>query len=127
MSNNGTPLQSFSVDGREFQATSESNAAPEQGGWDSEYQSNSNPNTGRFIMTPTGWSMPEQSFALDPDQNDWEYLNDKKNAGQDMDLVFTWLDAIYTGRGRIVGKLPWDSSAASGTVAFMGPGKIKKQ
>ena len=124
---NGAPPLSISIDGREFQCLNESAGNPEQGGFDSEYQPNGDPSTGRWIVTPTGWSIPDQAIQLDTEQNDWEYLNDKKNALADMDIVITYQDAIYGGTGRISGKLPWDPMAASGSISLMGSGQLQRQ
>lgn len=125
---NGAPMLSVSCDGREFQCVGDASGNPEQGGYDSEYQSNGNPDTGRFIMTPVGWSMPDQAIELNVEQDDWEYLNDKKNSGRDSDWVFYYVnDVTYGARGRMVGKLPWDPMAATGTLSLSGSGKIEKK
>lgn len=124
---NGAPPLSISCDGREFQCLGDAAGSPEQGGYDSEYASNGDPNTGRFLMTPTGWALPDQAIELNVSQNDWEYLNDKKNSGRDSDWVVTYVDAIYGARGRMTGKLPWDPMAASATLNLAGPGKIEQK
>ncbi len=123
----GAPPISVSVDGREFQCLNESAGNPEQGGYDGEFQPNGSPKTGRLTLTPVGWSLPDQAIELDISENDWEYLNGKKNSGQILDIVITYYNAIYGGNGYIVGKLPFDPMAASATVSFGGPGEIEKQ
>jgi hypothetical protein len=123
----GAPPISLSVDGREFQCLNESAGNPEQGGYDGEFQSNGAPDTGRLILTPTGWGLADQAIELDVEQKDWEYLNDKKNSGQLLDIVVTYYNAVYGGRGYITGKLAFDPMAASGSISFMGPGKFEQQ
>ena len=122
----GAPPISISIDGREFQCLNESAGNPEQGGYDGEFQSNGSPKTGRLILTPTGWSLADQAIMLDTQQNDWEYLNSKKGR-EDLDVVVTYYNAIYGGTGSIVGKLPWDPMAASGSISLAGPGEFEKQ
>ncbi len=123
----GAPPISISIDGREFQCLNESAGNPEQGGYDTEYQSNGAPNTGRAILTPTGWSLPDNAIELDIEQGDWEYLNDKKNSGKILEIVVTYINAICGGNGYIVGKLPFDPMAASASISFMGPGEYEQQ
>ena len=123
----GAPPISISIDGREFQCLNESAGNPEQGGYDGEFQSNGSPKTGRLIYTPVGWSLPDQGIMIDHAQEDWGYLNEKKNSGQLLDIVVTYYNHIRGGSGYIVGKLPNDPMAASGSISLAGPGEFEKQ
>lgn len=123
----GAPPISLSVDGREFQCLNESAGSPTQGGYSTEFQPNGSYKTGRNILTPVGWSLPDQAIELDHTQGDWEYLNAKKNSGQALDIVVTYYDHIRGGRGYIVGDLPSDMMAASASISFAGPGDFSKQ
>lgn len=123
----GAPPISVSVDGREFQCLGDSAGSPTQGGYTTEFQSNGSPKTGRNILTPVGWTLPDQAIELDHSQGDWEYLNAKKNSGQLLDIVVTYYDHVRGGSGYITGELPADMMAASASISFSGPGEFTKQ
>lgn len=123
----GAPPLSISIDGREFQTLNDSAGNPEQGGYDSEFNSNGNPATGRIILTPVGWSLPDQGIVIDSTAGDWEYLNEKKNNATECDIVITYHDSIYGASGYIVGKLAWTPMAASASISLMGSGKLEQQ
>lgn len=127
MANNGAPPLSISLNGREFQCVGDSAGSPTQGGYTSEYLPNGDPNTGRYGMTPVPWTLPDQTIALDSDQSDWDFLNELRNSGSDIDVVVTYIDQIRGGTGRIVNDIPMDPMAASCPISISGSGKFKKQ
>lgn len=127
MSMVGAPPISVSVDGREFQCLNDSAGNPTQGGYNGEFAPNGSPKTGRLLMTPVGWSLPDQGIAIDAAQKDWDYLNEKKNSGQLLDIVVTYYDEVRSGSGYITGELPLDKMAGSASLSFGGPGEFLQQ
>lgn len=122
----GAPPLSLSFDGREYQTVGDGAGTPEQGGLDNEWAPNGDPTSGRVIQTPTGWRYNDQGIDIDLSTDDWEYLNDKKNNGVIMDIVITWADAVYGGRGVIEGKFTLDKMASTASVTLAGPGQLQK-
>jgi len=124
----GRPLESVSINGREFQTGGDAAATRDLGGFSNEYQSNGNPGTGRIIMTPKGWSIPGQALEIDDDEAAQEYIQSFADSGaKDIDLVFNFgQGTLYQGKGGLVDTMEFDPMTGLMPTSFMGPGKLTK-
>jgi len=124
----GRPLESVEINGREFQCVGDAAGTRDLGGYSNEYQSNGNPNTGRMIMTPKGWSVPSQGLEIDDAIGDQEYIQSYADSGaKNIDFVFNYGQGVsYQGTGGLVDTLEFDPMTGTMPTAFMGPGKLTK-
>ena len=120
------PPLGISLDGREFQTAGDSAGNPEQGGYDNEWAANGNPATGRVVQTPTGWRLTDQPIQIDLSAGDYEYINEKKNKGIEMDIVLTYQDAILGGTGIVEGKFSLDPMTATAAITLAGGGELEQ-
>lgn len=127
MSAVGRPLESVSINGREFQCVGDAAATRKLGGYEAEWQSNGNPATGRKILTPVGWNVPGQNLVIDSGLEDQEYVQSFADSATTADFVFNYGGGIvYQGTGTVVEELAFDPMTATMSVSFSGPGKLKQ-
>jgi hypothetical protein len=121
------PLLSMSFNGREYQCLGDGAGGMKSGGYENEHAPNGNPATGRTIMTPTSWRVPDQGIVIDITTDDFEFLESLKDSGQDIDIVWTFVgDISYGGTGIIEGELSYDPMTASTSITAAGAGKAEK-
>ena len=120
------PPLSLSLDGREFQTVGDSAGSPKSGGYENEFVPNGNPATGRTIMTPTPWRLPDQGIEVDLSSDDREYLIAKKNNAVQMDCVLVYRDATLGGTGVLEGELNFDPMTSTVSVTLAGSGELEK-
>jgi hypothetical protein len=121
------PLETISVDGREFQAVGDASPDRILGGYTNEILINGNQKTHRTLKTPTPWSMADSEFECNDELGDQEYLAAKQASDADLDLVYTYASgSVYQGVGQITGDLAQKGMTETVSFGGGGSGELKK-
>ena len=124
---NAGPLETVSVDGREFLAVGDASPDRILGGYTNEILINGNQKTHRTLKTPTPWSMADSEFECNDELGDQEYLEQKQASEADLDFVYTYASgAVYQGVGQLTGDLAYKGMTASISFGSGGSGELKK-
>jgi len=127
MSAIGGPIESISLDGRNFAVASEADVNRKLGGFENEVQSNGD-GSARVIMSRVPWSLDGLTLSVDDDRGDHEYLQALVDGGDLVPVAVTLASGVvYQGVGQITGEVQYSSQNATAGVSLMGSGKLAKQ
>ena len=123
----GGPAKTLNFAGREFSIAGDADIGRQLGGFSTERQGNGD-GSSRKIMTPMPWALTGLSVGIDPDREDQEFLEDKKNSPDDYPIAITYADdTVYSGLGNIEGELTYSNSSGTASFDLKGDGELKKQ
>ena len=121
------PLETVSVDGREFQAVGDASPDRILGGYTAEVLINGNQKTHRTLLTPIPWSMADSEFECNDELGDQEYLAAKQASSDDKEFVYTYASgAVYQGVGALTGDLAQKGMTETVSFGSGGSGELKK-
>ena len=121
------PLETVSVNGREFQAAGDGSVNRKLGGYENEILINGNQKTKRTLKTPVPWSVTGGQFEINDELGDLEFLTAVQNSNTDADFVYTFVSgSVYQGTGEIIGEMTDDNMTALVTFDGAGSGELKK-
>ena len=121
-------LVEISVDGRSFKAAADADGSTKLGGMSSEFSPNGDGQTGRNILTRTGWGLSGVDLAFDDENADLEFLQGVQDSGRFIPVKAVYADGtIRSGRGNVTGTIEVSSMSGTASVAFEGPGKFALQ
>ena len=123
----GGPIVSLSIAGRAYKSAGDASVTIQQGGKTISTEPNGDGTT-RNIQTVAPWKCEGAALQIDPDAGDLEFLQAISDRGADEVFTVEYASgAIYQGIGVPNGDLPEDTSKATASVNFAGPGKLTKQ
>jgi hypothetical protein len=126
MGASGGPYKTISIAGREFRCTGECKIDFKGGGFSTERRSNGDKSS-RTILTPELWMATGCVIEIDEDNEDWEFLMDVKNSGEDVDIVLTSCDDIsHQGDGGFEGDVTKVKADAAAKFDLSGPGELDR-
>lgn len=112
----GGPLDSITLNGREFPVAADADVGRKLGGRENEIQMNGN-GTGRLIQTPVPSGFTGLVVDCDDTRNDHEYVEDLKNQQEFFPVTVTYISgAVYEGTMQITSELIFNNLAS--TLAF---------
>lgn len=124
----GGPLESLTLNGRNFVVAFDADAGRKLGGSENEFQANGDGATGRLIKTKVGWGLDGLTIEVDDSRGDQEFLQELADLNDFFPIAATYPSGIvYQGSGQIVGENPASSQSATAAISLMGPGKLAKQ
>jgi hypothetical protein len=124
----GGPLESVSIDGREFAVAGDADVNRKLGGKENEFQLNGNQTTGRVIQTPVSWKLDAIPLEMDDARGDQEFVQAIASAGALVDNTATnAAGETYQGRGIPTGELQKSEGSTTMPTTLEGPGSLTKQ
>lgn len=127
MSAVGGPIESVSINGRNFAVAEDADASVVYGGDQNELGMNGN-DTARLIKSKMGWKVSGLALQIDPDNNDHEFIQDIIDGNEFVDYEHTEVDGnVYYGSGQIIEEVGKSTKNATAELTFSGPGRLTKQ
>ena len=121
-------LVEITVEGRSFKAAADADGSTKLGGMSIEFSPNGDGQTGRNILTRTGWALSGVDLAFDDENADLEFLQAIQDSGRFVPVKAVYADGtIRSGRGNVTGTIEVSSMSGTASVAFEGPGKFALQ
>lgn len=122
----GGPIQTVTIDGRNFSVAHDAEASRKLGGYEKERQMNGD-GTSRPVLTRVPGTISGLSISIDDDREDQEFLTDIQNDFTDVDISVTFVDGtVYGGKGSIEGEAIKSSSTGLMEITLTCP-KWEKQ
>jgi hypothetical protein len=127
MSYVGGSVKDFSISGRTFPPTADSDVTIKLGGYVNERQSNGN-GTGRKIMTAESGGVEGLKVAIDHSRNDPKFLQDIADGKDFVEFTITLADDnTYMGKVTITDMPGFSSKDATAELKLAAEGKITRQ
>lgn len=127
MSAIGGPIESISLDGRNFAVAADADVNRKLGGFENEVQPNGD-GSARVVMSRVPWSLDGLTLSVDDDRGDHEYLQALQDSGDLFPIAVTFASGnVYQGVGQITGELQYSSQNSTAGVSLAGGGKLAKQ
>jgi hypothetical protein len=127
MSAIGGPIESISLDGRNFAVAADADVNRKLGGFENEVQGNGD-GSARVIMARVPWAFDGLTLSVDDDRGDHEYLQALADGGDFFPVAITFASGnVYQGIGILTGELQYSSQNSTAAVSLSGPGKLAKQ
>lgn len=127
-------LREITLEGRSFKAAADADGSTSYGGYDTEFSSNGDGATGRFIQTAAGWSLSGVDIAVEDGTDDLEFLTDfqtraaRVSGGTGLPIKAVYADGtVRSGGGGITGKIEVSSMSGTASLTFEGAGTFQKQ
>ena len=123
----GGPLQSVTLDGRNFAVAADAEIQRKVGGFENEVQANGDA-TSRMIKTPVPWMLGGIMVSVDDIRGDHEYLQELANRSDYFPIAATYTSgAIWQGEGQITGELQFSNQSSTASVELSGEGVLSQQ
>ena len=123
----GGPVESISLDGREFAVAADADTQRKLGGFENEYQPNGN-GTARMVKTRVPWSLTGVNIDLDDDRDDHRFLQNLADGSRDFPIAITYASsAVFQGVGNITGEVQYNNTNSTAALNLGGPQKLTKQ
>ena len=127
MASNSGPLVEFSLGGRVFTCSGDTDANIDLGGFTKTRRINGNGTT-RPNKTPKPWMVESVNTDIDNDNGDLEFLQANANGNSEVAMTFTYADgSIYQGTGGVEGDVKLSTANQTAPIAFSGGGALTKQ
>jgi hypothetical protein len=121
----GGPIESITIAGRRFPTDGEDAAKIILGGFSNELKSNGD-GTARVIKSRIPASVSDLNAQSDPNKDDLEYIQEKRNEHTLFDFSLTLVDGtVYAGAMQITDEVEYDSK--EGTAGLNFAGRLAKQ
>lgn len=123
----GGPIESVTLDGRNFAVAADAESQRKLGGFENEVQANGD-GTARLIKTRVPLSVDGLTLETDDDRGDQEFLQELSNRKDFFPGAITYASgSTYQATLQIVGEMQASSQNALTAVSLMGPGILTKQ
>ena len=123
----GGSIQDISIRGRLFPVTADADSNLKRGGFEADVQANGD-GSARKILTRVPWMMDGLVVEIDHDRADLEYLQDRANEPDFVDISITYASGVtWQGTGTVTGELQFSSQNSSATLSLMGPNIATQQ
>ena len=130
----GGAIREISIAGRIFAVPADNDVTKRLGGRQVEFQPNGDGISGRYIETPTGWTLDGVQVSIDENKGDGDFLKgiqggtNPTKRDDAYDVTITEASGhTRQGRGRITGELNFSTQNATATFTMMGPGSLALQ
>jgi hypothetical protein len=121
----GGPIESITIAGRRFPVDGEDAAKITLGGFSNEIKPNGD-GTARVIKSRVLASISDLNVQIDPNKDDLEYIQEKRNEHTLFDTSVTLVDGtVYAGATQITDEVEYDSK--EGTAGISLTGRLQKQ
>lgn len=123
----GGPIESVTLDGRNFAVAEDAESQRKLGGFENEVQSNGD-GTARLIKTRVPLSIDGLNVEIDDDRGDQEFLQELSNRNDFFPGAISYVSgSTYQATLQIVGETQANSKNATAAISLMGPGVLTKQ
>lgn len=123
----GGPIESVTLDGREFPVAADADSQRKIGGVENDVQMNGN-GSGRLIKTRIPLSVDGLPLESDDSRGDHEFVQALSNRNDFFPISVTYASGItYQGVAQITGEIQASSQNATVAISLMGPGLLTRQ
>ena len=123
----GGPIETVSLDGRNFAVSADSDAGVKIGGSENEVSPNGN-RTVRLIKTPVPWMVSDLVIEIDDSRDDHEFLQGLANRQTLFPVAVIFASGVIRqGTGQIVGEISMSTAQATASVSLSGQGELTRQ
>lgn len=123
----GGPIESVTLNGREFSVAADADSNRNLGGFTNEVQSNGD-GSARNIKTRVPWMIDGIAVQIDDSRADQEFLQAISDNPEFVPMAITYVSGvIYQGAGTITGDIATASSTTTAPLTISGPQKLTQQ
>lgn len=123
----GGPIESVSINGRNFSVAEDAELTVVYGGDQNEIMMNGD-DSARLGKSKIPWKVSGIKLQINPDNNDHEFIQDIINGTDFVDYEHTEVDGnVYYASGQIVEEVGKSTKDATAELTFSGPGRLTKQ
>jgi len=123
----GGPIESISLDGRNFAVAADAEIQRKLGGMENEAQPNGD-GTSRLVKTRVSPMFSGLVVEVDDSRGDHEFLQDLADRNDFFAVAVTYASGVtYQGRGQISGELQVSSANATAAFDIAGTGRFTAQ
>lgn len=123
----GGPIESISIDGRNFAVAADADSNRKIGGSENDVQPNGN-KTARIIKSAVSWKLDGLTLSVDDFLGDHEFLQDIADKKDFSIIKISYASgAVWQGSGTITGEMQFSSQNTVAAVEFMGTGILTQQ
>ena len=127
MSETGGSVESVTLAGNTYAVAADADVQQKLGGFENEISSNGD-GSARQIKTRVPWSLADLTLSIDPQNEDFEFLQDLANASAFFPVTITEVSgAIWQGNGQISGEVARSLQATTVSLSLMGTGELTPQ
>lgn len=127
MSETGGSVESVTLAGRTYAVAADADVQMKLGGFENEVSPNGD-GSARQIKTRVPWSLSDLTLSIDPENGDFEFLQDLANGSEFFPCTLSEVSgAIYQGNGQISGEVQRSLQATTAALAIMGTGTLTLQ
>jgi len=123
----GGPIESVTLDGRNFAVAEDAESQRKLGGFENEVQSNGD-GTARLIKTRVPLSIDGLTVEIDDDRADQEFLQEIADGNDFVVVAVTYASGkTWQGKAIISDELAYSAQASTAEVTLMGPQEFTQQ